>query len=119
METIPFKETWFHIPLPTPVIVGDRRTTLQRVFLLFRSDGGRIENVHVYDGSSQIQLFNDLDLQGEHRVALDRQNTFILAHPHTVAWGVGISFFFRGGGGFEGGPGGRLILAAAGGDFFS
>jgi len=118
METISFKETWIHIPLPTPVIVADRRTNLLRVFLLFSSDGGRIKNVHVYDGSSIIQEFNDLFLEGEHLGALNIQNTFNLAHPHTVVWGVGISFFYAGGGGFEGGHGGHLIVGAAGGDFF-
>ncbi|MGE5444418.1 MAG: DUF6623 family protein [Ignavibacteriales bacterium] len=116
----PGKGSWFHIALPTPVITGDIRTKLYRVFLLFRGDSGSIRNVHVYDGSSKIQEFNDLMFEGEHRLVLDGQNTFNLATPHTVAWGVGISFFFVASIGFDTTiPPARLILGAAGGDFFT
>jgi hypothetical protein len=120
MQIKPGKASWFHIPLPTPVIVGDKRTNAQRVFLLFRSDSGSIRNVHVYDGSSKVQEFNGLVLGGEHRLALDGQNTFNLAHPHNVAWGMGISFFFVADIGFDTTiPPSRLILGSAGGDFFA
>ena len=87
IETKPFEKTWLHIPLPTPVIVGDRRTTLNRIFLLFWSDGGSIREVHVWDGPSRLQVFETDFFEGEHRFALDRQNTFTLARPHNVLWG--------------------------------
>ncbi len=100
-------------------ILNDVRTNLHRVFLLFDSVSGSIRNVHVYDGSAKVQEFNDLFLQGEHRLALDGQNTFNLAHPHTVVWGIGISFYFIASIGFDTTiPPARLILGAAGGDFF-
>jgi hypothetical protein len=119
MAIQPGKDSWFHIPLPTPVIVNDVRTTLHRVFLLFDSVSGSIRNVHVYDGSAKVQEFNGLFLEGEHRLALDGQNTFNLASPHTVAWGIGISFYFIADIGFDSAiPPARLILGAAGGDFF-
>jgi len=43
------KPSWFHMPLPTPVIVGDYRAVLQPVFVLFDSaaGGGRISSVHI------------------------------------------------------------------------
>jgi hypothetical protein len=53
MAIKPGKDSWFHIPVPTPVIVSDTRTKLNRVFLLFDAVSGSIRNVHVYDGSSR------------------------------------------------------------------
>lgn len=112
--------SWFHIPLASPVIVADARTQLHRVFVLFRSDSGSIRNVHVYDGSSKVQEFNDILLSGEHRLGLDGRNTFNLIRPHAVIWGIGISFFFIADIGFDSQiPPARLILGAAGGDFFT
>jgi hypothetical protein len=116
----PGQASWFHIPLPTPVIVGDVRAALQRVFLLFKSEPGvgEIRNVHVYDGSSKPQEFNDLRLSGEHRLGLDGENRFDLASPHTVVWGVGISFFFQASIGFDSPvPASQLIVASAGADY--
>jgi hypothetical protein len=115
------RASWFHIPLPTPVIVGDRRTTVQKLFLLFKTGpGGRIRNVHIYDGSSQVQQFNYVDVQGEHRLGLDGQNTFNLAHPHTVLWGMGISLYFDTAIGIDSpAPPAQLIVAAAGADFLA
>lgn len=112
------KASWFHIPIPTPVIVAEGRTKLQRVFLLFDAEVGSIRNVHVYDGSIKVHEFNDLMLRGEHRTGLDAQNTFNLPAPHTVLFGIGISFLFIADIGFDSAiPPSRLILGTAGGDF--
>lgn len=120
MQIKPGKSSWFHIPIPTPVIVDDVRTTVQRVFLLFSSEWGSIRHVHVTDGSFKIQEFEDLSLDGEHRSSLDGQNMFILAQPHKVRWGIGISFFYTAAIGFDTPlPPSRLILGSAGGDFFT
>lgn len=120
MAIQPGKGSWFHIPLPTPVIVGDVRAQLLRVFLMFSSDpgAGEIRNVHVYDGSSKPQEFNDLHLEGDHRGGLDGANTFNLSNPHTVAWGIGVTFFYQAAIGFDTQiPPARLILASAGADY--
>ena len=118
MAIKPGKDSWFHVPLPTPVIANDVRTKLNRVFLLFDSVSGSIRNVHVYDGSSKVQEFNNLLLSGEHRLGLDAENTFTLSAPHTVVWGIGISFYFIADIGFDSNiPDARLILGSAGGDF--
>ncbi|MBW8879501.1 MAG: hypothetical protein JF614_31595 [Acidobacteria bacterium] len=120
MLILPGKGSWFHIPLPTPVIVNDVRAHLQRVFILFKSESGSIRNVHVYDGSSKPQELNDLLLEGEHRLSLDAQNTFPLEKPHTVVWGIGISFYFVADIGIDTPtPAARLIVGAAGGDFYA
>ncbi|HYX25335.1 MAG TPA: DUF6623 family protein [Thermoanaerobaculia bacterium] len=117
----PGKGSWFHVPLPTPVIVNDVRTQLQRVFILFKSEFGSIHNVHVYDGSSKPQEFNDLVLNGEHRLNLDPQNTFLLEKPHPVVWGIGISFYFAADASLdtEPLPPARLIVGAAGGELLA
>ena len=118
MAVKPGKSSWFHIPLPTPVITNDVRTHLHKVFLLFLTASGSIRNVHVYDGSSKIQEFNDLHLQGEHRLGLDAANQFNLSQPHAVVWGIGVSFFFVADIGFDSSiPPPRLILGSAGGDY--
>jgi hypothetical protein len=94
MAIKPGKDSWFHIPVPTPVIVNDARSRLD-------------------------QEFNGLLLEGEHRTGLDGQNTFVLTAPHTVIWGIGISFYFIADIGFDTQiPDARLILGAAGGDFY-
>jgi len=118
----PGRASWFHIPLPTPVIVGDVRVQLQRVFVLFKSDpdAGEIRNLHVYDGSAKPAEFNDLHLSGEHRLGLDCSNWFELAEPHPVQWGIGITFFYQASIGFESQkPPARLIVASAGADYIT
>jgi hypothetical protein len=118
MGIVPGKSSWFHVPLPTPVILNGSRSSLLRVFLLFETEQGSIRNVHVYDGSGKVQEFNNLFLSGEHRINLDGENTFNLAQPHSVAWGIGVSFFFVAEIGFDSSiPPPRLILGSAGGDY--
>jgi hypothetical protein len=112
------KASWFHIALPTPVIVPDGRTKLTKVFLMFLSEVGSIRNVHVFDGSSKVQEFNDLQSTGEHRTGLDNLNTFNLTTPHTVIFGIGVSFLYIADIGFDSAiPPSRLIVASAGGDY--
>ena len=116
----PATETWFHLPIPTPVIVSDARSKLVRVFLLFEVDPGMgaIRKVHVWDGVFNPQEFNDLDLTGEHRRGVDGFNTFTLDTPHTVRFGVSVSFLFVAAAGIDSPvPPAHLLVAAAGGDF--
>lgn len=60
------KGSWFHVPLPTPVMLSDGRSTLFRVFLLFETEQGSIRGVHLYDGSGKIQEFSGFSLSGQH-----------------------------------------------------
>lgn len=119
ISPIPGKASWLHIPLPTPVITGDTRTRVQRFFLMFKSENCEIRNVHVYDGSGKVQELNDLHLSGEHRTALDGSNTFDLSAPHTVVFGIGLTFFLQASIGFDTDIPTRFILASAGGDFIA
>jgi hypothetical protein len=113
----PGKGSWFHIPIPTPVITGDVRTTVQRLFVLYKAENCEVRNVHIYDGSAQVQQLNSLHLTGEHRSGLDRANTFDLATPHTVMFGIGITFFVQASIGFDTAIQTRFITETAGADF--
>ncbi len=120
MSVKPGKSSWFHIAVPTPVIVGDVRSQFSKFFLLFEASGGRVQEVHVYDGSVKIQEFKELNFTGPHRVSLDGANTFNLSAAHSVSWGIGITFSFTADIGFDSQiPPSRLILASAGADFFA
>ena len=113
------KSGWFHIALPTPVLVAER-TKLKTVYLLFKTDVemAYIQTVHLYDGSLKLYEFNDLHLQGEHHLQVDQQNTLNLPAPQDLRFGVGISFFcvapIRP---EDGGTASQLIVASAGADF--
>jgi hypothetical protein len=115
------KETWFHIALPVPAIVSDAPVAVSRVFLLFSSDFP-IRDVHVYDGARKIKEFSP-GLGGPSGNLLYRRlpwNTFELGRPHTVQFGLGLSFFVIGSvftGGPGAGPENRLIVGAAGAEF--
>lgn len=113
----PGKASWFHIPIPTPVISGDVRTTVQRLFVLYKAENCEVRNVHVFDGSTKVQELNNLHLTGEHRTGLGRANTFDLAAPHTVMFGMGITFFVQASIGFDTVIRTRFITATAGADF--
>ncbi len=115
----PGKASWFHVALPTPVLVAER-TKLQTVFLLFKTDAGMalIETVHIYDGFCKLQEFNDLHLDGAHHLEVDEQNTFSLPAPREIQHGVGISFFCVAPSNLgDGVVSSQVILASAGADF--
>jgi hypothetical protein len=109
----PGAASWFHVPLASPVISDGVRTSLQRAFVLFKSEGGSITNVHLYDGASKFKSFDGLSLQGDHRNGLDGSNTLELASPHSVLFGIGISFRFAA----APRSSAQLSVATAGGDF--
>jgi hypothetical protein len=116
---IPGKGSWFHVPLPTPVIVGDVRTTVRRFFVLFLAEGCEVRNVHVFDGSAKVHEFNDLGHTGEHRGGLDGANTFDIPQAHTVAFGMGLTVFVQASIGFDTDIPTRFIVATAGADFLT
>ncbi len=111
----PGQASWFHVPLASPVIADGVRTRLQRVFVLFKSEGGSITNVHLYDGVAKFAAFDGIAFQGDHRNGLDGSNTLELASPHSVLFGIGISFRFAA----APRSSAQLSVATAGGDFIN
>jgi hypothetical protein len=114
--------SWFHVSIPTPTVVDDSFASLKRVFVLFSTGQGvsgpglggpTVTDVHVWDGSSRIQTFGNLQGWGDRRGALDTSNTFVLAPASGVRFGVGISVRVQ----FETIGEQRIELAAAGAEF--
>ena len=72
---IPAGENWFHIPIPPPVILDDRRPKLTKVFVFFRTTDAKVDRIHFYDGPTAFKVIDDLNLQGEHSRAIDTSNS--------------------------------------------
>jgi len=114
-------DSWFHIAIPTPLILENQRPQLVRVFLCFNTPegDGHISEVHVYDGPNGFQVFDNLLLAGDRRAYLmSGYNTFALPSPRLLYWGLGISFLYHAAlCSKEPFSPSYLSIAAAGGDF--
>lgn len=100
---------WFHLAIPTAVIVEGNRLRIDSVLLRFRSSGATVTNVHVYDGENKIASHDGLSLNpGD--FASDR---FDVPGEPEIRWGLGISFR----GEFGSGSRRRIEVSSAGGDF--
>jgi hypothetical protein len=87
--------SWMHLPIPTVAQSGLflQRFELVRVVLLLDCENGRVANVHLFDGATRFEQFNDLWLTGSMLTKLP-QNTFTLREPRMMRSGLGLSFFF-------------------------
>ena len=114
-------KSWFHLAIPTPLILDDQRPELVRVFLYFNApeSDGYISEVHVYDGSERLQVFENLFLVGDRRASLmSGYNTFALPSPRVLYRGLGLSFLYQASlCSQEPCPHSYLSIAAAGGEF--
>lgn len=114
-------KSWFHLAIPTPLILDDQRPELVRVFLYFNApeSDGYISEVHVYDGSERLQVFENLFLVGDCRAFLiSWSNAFTLPSPRLLHRGLSISFLYHAVlCAQEPRPFSYLSIAAAGGDF--
>lgn len=102
-------ENWFHIAVPTAVIVDGNRLCVDSVMLRFRTNGATITAVHVYDGANRIATHNGLSLQPANW-AFER---FDVPGTPSIRWGLGISFKVE----YGGGRTRRVDVSSAGGDF--
>lgn len=102
---------WFHLAIPTPVIVDRRRLRLDSVMLIFATDPNAIvRSVHVYDAASRIQTYDGLEMTGTHWFerfdVLDRR----------VRYGIGVSVGVQ----FANAAGNsRIAFLSGGGDFIA
>ncbi len=109
----PGNGNWFHVSIPTPTIIGGDTVQLRRVFVKYSvgdsaaiaPSGASIADVQAWAGSDRIQQFGPFpagqEKFGDHRGALDADNTFVLTNPPIVTAGIGISVrveFLQGGG---------------------
>lgn len=67
VEGMPGTINWFHLAVPTPVIINDVRMQAGSVMLAFKTGSvdAFIRDVHVYDGRFRIAEFNNVNLSGE------------------------------------------------------
>jgi hypothetical protein len=80
---------WFHLAIPTPVIVTDIRLRLDAAMIFFSSGSqGVIRNLHVWDGNTRIANNDNLNLTGTAQFG-----RFALPNRPAVNWGIGISVF--------------------------
>ena len=111
--------SWFHFPIPTPVIQHDVRARLIKVFILFRADAGvSLARVDVWDGGNQLRAFSPpVGITGTHdgKIGLgDLQpdvTMWMLQDQPQVFWGIGLSAEVR----FE--QEGSITFTTAGADF--
>lgn len=89
--------SWFHAPIPTPVLVEDRRATLGKVMVLFDARGtAALTAVHVFDGPNRIKKYENLSVKGDYAHGISDKNQWQVGHDG-IAWGVGITMFFTAG----------------------
>ena len=101
----PGNGNWFHVSIPTPTIIGGDAVRLRRVFVKYNAGasgsflpyqaGANITDVQAWEGSGRLQQFGPFpggqEKFGDHRGALDADNTFVLSNPPVVTAGIGIS----------------------------
>lgn len=109
VEGRPGTDNWFHLAIPTPVIVNTQRLKVGQAMLRYRTAAGAILTaVHVYDGETRIARVTGLSNRPENWV-FERHD--VPGDPE-VRWGVGISINVR----FPS-AGARIEMASAGVDF--
>jgi len=78
---------WFHVPIPTPVIVENQRARLGRVMVLFKFPTTvTLDAVDVWDGPRKI-FGKNVTLTGDHGNGLDADNAFDVNYDG-IQWGV-------------------------------
>jgi hypothetical protein len=87
----PLTNNWFHIPIPTPVIFDEIRPQLVKVFVFYRATYTMITDVHIYDGSRQVKVFDGLNVSGDHSVDIDSSNSWDITPPLDITFGLGVS----------------------------
>jgi hypothetical protein len=99
----PGSDNWFHVSIPTPVLIDGVRPKLSKVFVLFatsKAEGGgmlqgsSITALHVYDGAKKVKSFGETRM-GKHTAQIDAANTWAVDAPLTIYYGLGLSIHAR------------------------
>lgn len=88
---------WYHIAIPTPVILDNRRMKLHRVFLQWRQisgypNCGYIEDAHLWDGQTRVARRSANDFKTSGFATIPGHYTFELREPREWHFGLGLSF---------------------------
>jgi hypothetical protein len=82
---------WFHVPMPSPIILNGARPKLVRVILLGKTDiTSCIRRVHIFDGSNRVQDQSVL-ICGDNLNFSDR--CVVNTNNQPIFRGLGISMF--------------------------
>jgi len=116
---------WFHIPLPTPVMLDGYRMKLIRAFIHIRHIGAvqfEIRDVHLYDGPHRVAAQSAGDFTAPPSVSIPDCQVYELFEPRVCAFGAGLSFNLAGIVSFDGlvvdersNP--WIVVSSAGADF--
>jgi hypothetical protein len=99
----PGGDNWFHVSIPTPVLIDGVRPKLSKVFVLFKTSkaesggmmqGSVIDALHVYDGAKKVKSFGETRT-GTHNAKIDAANTWAIDAPLTIYYGLGLSIHAR------------------------
>lgn len=88
---------WFHIFMPTPVILDGKRMKLIRVFLQWQQIRGHarsalIEDAHLWDGQNRIAKKSNNDFKQNGHATIPGHSTYELHRSREWQFGVGLSF---------------------------
>lgn len=119
--------SWFHIPIPTPVILDGKRMKLIRVFLQWSqiagyAHSGSISDAHLWDGQTRVAAKSRLDFKDSGFATLPGHTTYELRQSRAWSFGVGLSFrlaaqSFRDGHFLEDRDAPVFVVGSAGADF--
>jgi hypothetical protein len=109
--------TWFHLSIAAPVIIDGKRPNLERVFLLYKTNGASLRNVHVYDGAVKARAFDGLMLDGDLSTGLYPHNTWEINSPLALRFGLGLSIGVQFSVGLDSAIGREILFTTAGADF--
>jgi hypothetical protein len=88
---------WFHIFIPSPVLVDGNRAKLIRVFLQWQQVRGEpktayIQDAHLWDGGNKVAMKSQNDFMQDDFLVLQGNDTYELRSPVEWYFGVGLSF---------------------------
>lgn len=113
----PGSSNWFHVSVPVPVFTGGDRSAIERVFVLYKTNGAQIHAIHVFDGPNKIKEFGGLNLSGDHsRNAQPTYTAWEVTPGIELAWGLGISVAVTYSVGFDSPVSTEITFSTAGAD---
>lgn len=109
---------WIHIPIPTPVLMGDSgRLKLVNVLYLCNIVGGiNVAGIHLYDGKELIRAEDGLDIEGDNTDRPIQFHGYRNDLAHVMNFGLGVTLKIRSPISGEARKG-QFFLAGAGADF--
>jgi len=111
-------EYWFHIPIPTPVILDGVRPPLNKIFISYNNKGAAVvyaNEIHIWDGGSKkgwVWKTDSVDPK-------PRPKEWVIDPPITIHYGLGISVKVVFGKPFAGSTTRSITFCTAGADFIT